>query len=248
MRILGIDAASVIGWSLIDGNNLIEFGSITIPSSFTLPQKLNFVHSEIDRVIAKTGPVHVAIEDIIMGISGVRTLTYLARINGICIQSAFSSIGDNISLYGPNVWKSNSFANISTKSPKWKIQVEACRYFNFNIDFKEFERIDQLAASQYAIIKDKDATVKQIKNEIDQCKKLIKRKRNPLTQDQKITAENKLKQLELAHTQGKIELKKLKKDIENSLSSIGNDIYSKTGISSDIADSIGVAVCAKNNL
>ena len=108
MIILGFDPATTTGWSVLDDGLLVDYGSICPSSKLSLPQKLSFYHNEATRLFNRYKPDYVAMEDVILAISGAKTLTYLARINGVFIHAAYSAVKDNIVLYDPSHWKSNS--------------------------------------------------------------------------------------------------------------------------------------------
>lgn len=240
MKIIGIDPATTSGWSFIVDGELKEFGQVTCPSSFTLPQQLNLYHVEFTRLIDRLKPDYCAIEDTILAISGVKTLVKLARINGVIIQSAFSMLKDNVKLYTPSEWKANSLDGLNGSSPKWKIQLEVCRHYKLCVkgNFVSWDKY----------INSKESEIKKLKNnysnnkiQIDKIKKILKRKRNPIKGREKTEYTNKIKTLESEYKSNKKEYNKVNKSIKKELERIGNDIYSQTGISSDISDSICIA-------
>lgn len=248
-KILGIDPATTSGWSLLENGKLIEFGQITCPSSFTLPQQLNLYHIEVQRLVERLQPDECAIEDAILALSGVKTLVKLARINGVIIQSAFNELKDNVSIYEPTSWKANSLENIKGSSPKWKIQLEVARFFNIDIsgDFSSWDKREAEVEERISEIREENRSRKK---KIDKLKSALKRKRNPIEGNDRVEHKNKIKKLESEHKKAKKSLKDFEKDSSKELSKIGNDIYAQTGISSDIADSICIAYCLyreKNN-
>jgi Holliday junction resolvasome RuvABC endonuclease subunit len=247
MRIISFDPASTIGWSVIDDNGIIDFGRITCSSKFSLPQKLNFFHLEIVRLVDRYDPDYMAVEDVIMGISGPKVLILLSRINGVVIQAGFHKLKDKVRVYKPTEWKSESVNNINGNASKWKIQLEACRHFSVDLN-GEYDRYDQWEKDKILEIDKLWNSTTETKKEIDKLKTSLKRKRNPLNEKQLIETKNKIAQLTDRHQQMKSDLKNLKKSVEKELSQIGTDIEAQSGISSDIADSMCIAVCLQRKL
>jgi len=242
MRIIGIDPASTSGWSLLEDGKLVEFGQIVCPRSFTLPQQLNLYHIEIQRLVERLKPDYCAIEDAILALSGVKTLVKLARINGVCIQSAFNVLKDRVTIYEPTFWKANSLDKLNGQSPKWKIQLEVARHFGLSVagDFNKWDIHEKEVKEKISKVRNGNH---DRKGQIDKLKAALARKRNPIVGNDRVDHENKIKILEREHKTSKQELKKLEKEASKELSSIGNDIYSQTGLSPDIADSICIAYC-----
>ena len=247
ITLLGLDPATNTGWAFIEKNQLVEFGTITPSAVFSLPQKLNYYHGEVGRLVDRLKPDYLAIEDVFLGISGAKTLALLARINAVCIQSSFHYLKDRVFIYQPSFWKSNSIPNITSTSPKWKIQMEVCRYFSIGLvgDFTIFDKLEEEHIQINEIAKNKCNDLKIL---VDKLKSSLLRKRNPLIGDEKVELENKLKELTKQHLESKEYVKKLKKISEKKLLQIGTDIYAQTGISNDAADSACIAVCLQNQL
>lgn len=85
MKILGLDIASNTGWCILDDNKLHKYGVIHIPSDMNLLQRLSFFEMNLKQIINDNNIDFCCIEDVILGISGVKTLSYLARLNVIII-------------------------------------------------------------------------------------------------------------------------------------------------------------------
>lgn len=247
MRTIGLDPAKTIGWSIIEDGKLIDYGKIQCSDLFSLPQRLNYYHIEITRLIDKYKPDNMAIEDLIMGISGVKVLCLLARINGVAIHAGFSGLKDNVKLYKPSEWKQDSIPNIIGNSPKWKIQLEVCRYFNIKIN-GDYSIYDKWESECNKRLEKLHSEIETVKTEIESLKKDISRKRNPPTAIERIDLTNKIAQLSKQYSALKTQMNKLKKSVDKELSKIGTDIDSQTGISSDIADSMCIAVCLQKQI
>lgn len=249
MRILGLDPATRTGWALVDYTKaeLEEFGRIQCPQDFTLPQKLNFFHVEVTRLLERLKPDYMAIEDVILAISGARTLVYLARINGVIIQASYQYLKNRVYVYDPNTWKSNSIAGIDSKSPKWRTQLEVCRQLNIPL-VGEFSDVDKRIEHTRKELVDLQNSLEDFRTEIDTLKKAIARKRNPLTPIEKEEFENKLQITKKEYAELKLTIKEVSKDVDKQLLSIGNDIYSQTGVSSDVADAVCLSCCLYRSL
>jgi Holliday junction resolvasome RuvABC endonuclease subunit len=247
MRIIGFDPASTIGWSVIEDNKIVDFGKIQCSNKFTLPQKLNYYHLEVERLVDRYDPDYMAVEDLILGISGVKVLALLARINGVVIQAGFHKLKDRARMYEPSEWKANSIPNIKGSSPKWKIQLETCRYFDIDLN-GEYDRYDIWEKTKKKEIENLRESTHKLKSEIDKLKASTKRKRNPLTETELAETKNKITQMTATHTAMKKQLSELKKAVDKELSEIGIDIDAQTGISSDIADSMCIAICLQKQL
>jgi hypothetical protein len=74
-------------------------------------------------------------------------------------------------------------------------------------------------------------------------KRDIDRKRNPISEEEKIKTKKELIENDKKIIQCKKEFNELEKKCDKNLSKICTDIYSLTGISSDIADAICIAYC-----
>jgi Holliday junction resolvasome RuvABC endonuclease subunit len=202
---------------------------------------------EIERLIERYDPDYMAIEDLILGISGVKTLALLARINGVCIQAGFSKLKDNVKMYEPTYWKKHSIPNIIGSSPKWKIQLEVCRHFGYELhgDYTKYDEWEKTNIDKIETLRSETHETKRV---IDKLKASTLRKRNPLTETVLAETTNKIKHLTSRHQQMKLDLKELKKAVDKELSQIGTDIDAQTGISSDIADSLCIAYCLYRGL
>ena len=247
---VGLDPATKLGYCVIrvdsaNKNVIIEKRGEIVPSySLSLPQKLNIIAIELDKILAEFPPNRVFIEEPPYTFSGVKVLTNLARINGVVILAAFAYT-QNISLFEPTYWKANSLDGIHGNSPKWKIQLEVCRHFDLlpersNVDISDFDRV---VSQKQSIIDDKTESIRKKSEELDVAKRKIAYKRNLPTEDEKKQLQNKIKQLSTTVKSEKLELKTLQKEIDKELAQIGKDIYSQTGISDNIADAICIAMC-----
>ena len=247
MIIMAIDPATTTGWSILKDDTIVKFGSITCPSEFSLPQRLNFFHLHIVKLIEEYHPDYMAIEDVILGISGARTLAYLARINGVIVQTAYQFLLDKVFLYDPTYWKSHSLPAIVGNSPKWKIQLEVARFLQLNM-IGDFSKYDKFVSDEEEKLKNDHIDLVNLKTQISKLKSENLRKRNPVDEIKKFENVNKIKIMEKKHHEMKDGFKLSKKVSSKVLSKIGNDVYAQTGISNDIADSICIALCLRHNL
>ena len=252
---IGLDPATTSGYSVIRYNKetekieIVKYGEITLSSSLSVPQKLNVIAMELDKILAQFPPTYVFIEEPPYTYSGVKVLTNLARLNGVMIHRVFPYT-QNISLLEPTFWKANSLPGLKGNSPKWKIQLEVCRSFSLfpersNVDIESIDKLIESKENTYAIRKEE---FEKSRSELDLAKRTIAYKRNHPTPDEKQQLQNKIKLLSEVVKSGKTELKSLRKEIDKELLQIGKDIYSQTGISDNIADAMCIAICGFNQV
>jgi len=250
MHIVGIDPAIQTGWSLLEVENnnirLREFGTISIPTTFNLSQKLNFIAIEIRKLMLKYKPDYCAIEDLILGLSGVKILVFLSRLNGVIIQAAYDTLKDNVRIYTPGEWKKNSFPNLNGTAQKWEVQYAVCKYFNL-VSQTEYDTWTKMTADTQIKFQENQLNLKNKQLEIYELKKVLVRKKLPDGSNID-ELKNRLESCTLQYIDLKKEVKDSKKFFDKELQKVGNDIHAKTMISSDIADSIGLAVCLAKDL
>jgi len=82
MRYFGLDIATTSGWVFLEEDRLIEKGTIQLLSQMDLPQKLYYFRLELKNILERLKPEWIFVEDVFLGISGARTLSYLSRLNG----------------------------------------------------------------------------------------------------------------------------------------------------------------------
>lgn len=92
--ILGIDPGSrFTGFGVISSlgstENHIDHGVISIPQNFPLPQKLHYLHTELEQVIKRYKPSAFALENIFLG-KNPKSAFILGHVRGSCLQLAFS--------------------------------------------------------------------------------------------------------------------------------------------------------------
>jgi Holliday junction resolvasome RuvABC endonuclease subunit len=251
MKILGIDPASAMGWALIEDDKLLEYGTIKAEGSLNIQQKLNYYSLEIDRLLDRLKPDYCSIEDIIMGISGVKVLVYLSRINAMAILSSVKKINsNNVFLYAPTEWKSSCDLEIDGGSKKWEIQWGVCNKYNL------VKSDDAVLEKWKKIRSDIELEIKQMHvnmHDLTVQKSQIRTDLNRVRKNVLVGTDREKKELELKYVNDKINsikngIKQCKKDQDKKFQELSNDIYYKTGISSDIADSIGLALCLQKNL
>lgn len=250
MLVLGLDIATQTGWSVLDSddNSLIAFGSIQINPSMTLPQKINFLSIELTRVLEKYKPDYVFMEDLICGISGVKTLSYLGRLNGAAILTCCRFVDNNIKFFSPPCWKKNGFENLSGLAKKWEVQLAVINHFHISLsnDFyvclKNLKLVDDNSSVKFEQI------ISKCHAEIDTLKKKILSKKTPPSENEKQIIVQNISTLKKKIDDEKKSLKKYKNEFEKRMVKISLEITSKTSISPDIADSIGVALCGIKEL
>jgi Holliday junction resolvasome RuvABC endonuclease subunit len=242
MRYLGLDIATQSGWSFFEDDRLLEKGSIIIPSQMELPQKLHYFHLELKNLLLRLQPQCVFIEDVILGISGARTLAFLARLNGVAINTSFAIVQERMKLYDPTVWKKSCGLNLSGMAKKWQIQIAVIKKYNLPIT-GNFDTLDKVLAEktdfennsrmEWVILKKREQTIKSQMN----------RKRDPVGQDEKIDLDKELKKTIGCIANIKKVLKDKEKEYDKKFSKISIDLAAQTGITDNIADACGIARC-----
>ena len=95
MRILGVDCGSrVTGFAVLesDGRNhhVVDYGAIRPRPKETFAQKLRFIHSELERLMAKHHPTEVAVEQVFQA-RNVKSAQHLGQVRGVVLLVAASS-------------------------------------------------------------------------------------------------------------------------------------------------------------
>ncbi len=86
MRVLGIDPGlALTGYGLVEGNGslvLVEMGSITTPSSLSLPERLRILYQDFSALLERLQPDAVAVEELFFG-KNVRTAIAVGQARGV---------------------------------------------------------------------------------------------------------------------------------------------------------------------
>lgn len=226
MKILGLDIASTTGWCILNDGKLEKYGVITIPPEMNLFQRIKYFENILNQILQDNNPNEVHIEDVILGISGAKTLAYLGRLNGVAITTCYNKVGDNIKLYTPTFWKSHSFPDLHGLSKKAEIQIAVIKHFKLIED----SELDSISKPLKEFIKD-DGSYKE---ELETIKKQVNKK-STTVEDKKIltTRMNELKKI----------IKLRKKTIDDVYKQVSISLTAKCGLTSDVSDSIGIAFC-----
>jgi len=246
MKILGLDISNTTGWSIIEGPRLIDRGIISLNTSMMLPQRLHYFHLELTRIIDKYKPDWVCIEDVFYGISGAKTLSYLARLNGVAIVSSFSQLQHNVKLYTPGHWKSQ-LNGLKGSAQKWEVQLEVLKHFKISVT-GSFDRIYELVDLNDKTLSALKEFIQINRKEVDKLKREIARKRNPITEEEKISKRELINSFNLKIDNDKKAFKKTTNEFNKTMLKISTDIAAQTGMTNDICDSIGVALCGQKEL
>jgi Holliday junction resolvasome RuvABC endonuclease subunit len=247
MKYMGLDPATTTGWSYFEDDELKERGSIQLVSQMDLPQKLHYFHLELQRLISRLSPDWCFIEDVFLGISGAKTLAYLARLNGIAINACFSIMQERVKLYMPDYWKAHSFPNINGQAKKWQIQLAAVRYFSLPIT-GNFSSIDQKVMSFEEKITIHKQSISDDRNALVKLKTKLLLKRNPPTEGEKREIIEQIKILNQSLLKKKKDLKIFQDQFDKQMSKTSIDIAAQTGMTDNICDSCGIAICGYNEV
>lgn len=228
-KIMGIDISSKsTGWSVIDGDKLLEYGKINPTGSMTSTQKMVYFHNELERVIIKQKPNEIVIEDVIQ-VKSVSVTKILARFNGIALVEAYKYNQKEPVLFEPTEWK--KLVTGSGNQKKCEIQIFVCEKYNL------------LSKEKIEFYKSK---INNIKNQLSESNDSVKINIKNLKKQLKKADNVKIKEIQLqiknAKEQNIINRKKNKKDVSKLFDDISMSIYTESSINEDIADSICVAL------
>ena len=233
MRYLGIDISSnSTGWAAVDYKRgkfaLAEFGLIKPDGGMNHIQKLYLLGNEFERIFTKVRPDDIAIEETIF-VNNRKTMRILTRFGGIILYKSYEYDKIIAEIYEPKKWK--NILGVGGNAKKAEVQLEVCRVF-------EKMNNDKLSSYQQKI--------SDVYSDIEKTKEEALSKENI---EKKITetGENKTESRKLIRK----DLKKIIYKMEERLDQISMDIYTESGINSDIGDSVGIAIAdikVKNNL
>ena len=230
---MGVDISSKsTGWSILQGDKLVEYGKVNPTGKMTTSQKLFLFHVELKKIIERYQPDEIAIEDVPL-VKSVSVAKLLARFNGVAMIEAYRHLQKEPTLFEPSKWK-KLVDGCTGSSKKSEVQLAICKIFKLLND----DRIDYYQA-KINDIKSNSLDPQDVKDEIKSIKKQIKKTlkqsgndvANQLTEKLKLITENVAKNK-----------KKKKRELSNEFDQISMDIYTETSINEDIADSIGTAI------
>lgn len=244
-KYLGLDIATKTGFTILNDSGIETFGTINIDTVMNLPQRLNYLSNELNRLLETHKPDYCFIEEVIMGVSGPKTMRYLSRLNGVAIHTCYSILKDKVLLYEPSHWKKNSFPNLNGSSAKWQIQLECIRYFNIPIKL-EFQEIDGFVESSQQAITEQSEYQKHLRQLINKGK--VKKKKLTRSSDEWKNLNESMKAWETNIKESKLQAKKLKTEFLNEMKAISLDITAQTGMTEDVCDACGVALCGRTEL
>lgn len=248
MKILGLDIASNTGWCILNDGKLEKYGVIHIPSEMNLCQRISFFEMNLKQILNENNVDFCCIEDVILGISGAKTLAYLGRLNGVALLTCYNKVNNNIKLYIPGEWKSNSFDGLNGNAQKVDIQIAVCKFFNLIKDDELNNIIKPLSEikdnSQDAISK-----IKILKEQVQKDKAFLNRKRKgPSTEQEKKSYLNKIEEYKKEISRLENIVDQNKKNIESIYKTVSLNIMSLCGLTCDVSDSIGIAMCGYKQL
>lgn len=243
MKILGLDIATNSGYCILTDGKIETYGMINIPVEMNLFQRIGFFENNLSKILNDNNPDYVAIEDLIMGISGVKTLSYLARLGGVALSLCYKKVQNNIALYTPSEWKASSFDGLNGTAKKYEIQLAVCKHFNL----VENDLLIEITKPLNTINDQTDIIKKNIDTLSLDTKKYIaflNRKRTGCKNDTERKAfEHKINENKKLIKQYKEDIETSKKNIDNIYKTISLEIMSKCGLTCDVSDSVGIAYC-----
>jgi Holliday junction resolvasome RuvABC endonuclease subunit len=242
MKYIGLDLATATGWAFFEDDNLLERGTIQLISGMELPQKLHYLHLELDNLLKRLEPEYCFIEDVILAISGAKTLAYLARLNGVAINTAFSVLQERVKLYDPPYWKAHSFEGLGGMAKKWQVQLAVINHYGISVT-GNFDVIQNDVDKTNQEIELKKQAAKDHRGEINKLKAKLNRKRDPLDSSSKTAVRSVIKELEGACKKQKDDAKALQKAFDKKMVKVSNDIAAQSGMTENICDACGIAYC-----
>lgn len=248
MRILGLDIATDTGWCIIDDDKMVKYGVIHIPSKMNLCQRLSFFEMNLKQILNDNDINFCCIEDLIMGVSGVKTLSYLGRLGGVALLTCYNKVGNNIKLYGPGEWKAHSFPGINGQAKKVDVQIAVCKFFKL---IKEDDLIN--ITKPLDTIKDDfteiNNTIKSLKSQVQKDKSFLVRKRNgPASEQEKKSYINRIKDYQNEIVRLETLVNARKNEIDSIYDSVSLNISSVCGLTTDASDAAGIATCGYNEI
>jgi crossover junction endodeoxyribonuclease RuvC len=259
---MGLDiSSSNTGWCIVDVEKemkLVEYGLISPVGNMGVTQRLYFFGNELKKLIEKFQPNEIAVEETIL-VRGPKVMRTLSRFSGVALFLAYSYQKREIQTYEPPKWKKN--LSLSGFAEKAEIQLKVCEAFKLLDEQKAkiyFDLLKQIRIDKKDIQQTTSKELKTLENEFRSFEKkvLLTKKELKHKKKKEITEQDtkNVEDLEQQLVVKKDELKNKKKqcsdslkDIEKRYGRISVDIYSDTGISNDIADSIGVSLNAIND-
>ncbi len=239
-KILGLDIASSTGFCILNDGKLEKYGVITIPSEMNLFQRIKYFENNLIQILNDNKPDEVHIEDVILGISGAKTLAYLGRLNGVAISVCYNKVGDNIKLYTPVTWKANSFKGLNGMAKKAEIQIAVIRHFNLIPENELTEIIKPLTK-----FNEDDQTLKEelnvLRKKIDTLTKVYNRKKT--TDQEKDSIKPQIDEGNKKINEMKKLIKKRVSEIQGVYNKVSISLTAKCGLTADVSDSIGIAYC-----
>lgn len=243
LKILGIDPATNLGWAYLEDKKLIDYGTVNCNLNLDIKQKIVFYKNSITKIIKNLQPDYIFVEDVILCISGVKTLIYLTRINSAVLMSLLEEYDSSkIYLIEPGKWKSENYLNLNGNSKKFEVQKEVCKFFNL-IEEKELEEKLEILNHFEKENLDLKKRIYILKTKNEYLKKDINRKKiNVLSESEKKESEEKIVENNKEIKRLNLELKEKTKLYNKEGNNITKFILYKTNLTEDICDAISIAL------
>jgi Holliday junction resolvasome RuvABC endonuclease subunit len=240
MKILGLDIATHTGYSVLEDGKLTNYGVIDLPQEMNLFQRLSFFENNLNQILNTHNPDYVAIEDILLGISGVKTLAYLGRLNGVAISCCYKKVQNNIQLMMPSEWKANSFGGLNGTSKKVDVQISVCKHYKL-IDEELLSEITKPLDNTNIDLNNVQEKIKQLTLETKKYIAFLSRKRNVPKETDKAAFRKVIDENKETIAQYKKYIQQCNKKVDTIYKNVSLEIMSKCGLTQDVSDSVGVA-------
>lgn len=104
MRIIGIDPGyAIMGYGILDYNGnkfkTVTYGSIETPAGIPMPERLNMIYTELDRILSEYQPEEASVEELFFN-SNTTTAISVGEARGVALL-ACERHGVKISEYTP---------------------------------------------------------------------------------------------------------------------------------------------------
>lgn len=92
LRVLGIDCGTTsTGYGVIESDGqkerVLDFGVIRASPRLTLPQRLRYIHQQVEKLLKRFAPDAVAIEEVFLA-ANVKSLRQMSQVRGVVLLAA----------------------------------------------------------------------------------------------------------------------------------------------------------------
>lgn len=155
-------SASSTGWSCINEQDVLCFGTIQPAKNLDVTHKLDFFRTELKKLFIKFKPTYVVLEDTFLG-NNPKVVKLLAKFGGVAEQAIFEYCKITPYLMGNTTPK--SFFKVPTKERLFAIMIDLVE-FNIEMIFKNHNDITDSVAQLFCYC-DEILKLKEVRMEKD---------------------------------------------------------------------------------